>query len=96
MTKIIWCGGELALLGFTCVSACVKGENSKCANVGRLKLFFKLCGGSRIAIGIKTLHWFECRQTSQVCVELQLKCQPRFCRPKVYLEVKSLVVLLSV
>jgi len=26
MTKIISCGGELALLGFACVSACVNGQ----------------------------------------------------------------------
>ena len=59
MTKITLCGGKMALLGFACVSACVKGANPKCANVGWLKLFFKMCGGENF----KTLRWFECRQT---------------------------------
>jgi hypothetical protein len=73
------------------VSLC-EGANPKCANVGRLKLFFKMCGGKIF----KTLCWLECRQTGQVVVELQRNCQPSFCRPKVSLEVKSLVVLVSV
>jgi len=35
--------GKLALLGLAFVSACA--ANPKCANVGWLKLFFKMCGG---------------------------------------------------
>ena len=35
----------MALLGFAFVSPCVEGANPKCANVVRLKLFFKMCGG---------------------------------------------------
>ena len=45
MTKITLCGGKMALLGVACVSACVKGANPKCANVGRLKLFLKCAVG---------------------------------------------------
>ena len=41
------------------------------------------------------MGWLECRQTNQVSVELQRNCQPSFCRLKVNLEVKSLVVLVS-
>jgi len=53
MTKIIWCGGKLALLGFClCVGLC-EWANPKCANVGWLKLFFKMCGGKIF----KTLRW---------------------------------------
>ncbi len=73
-----------------CVGFC-EGANPKCANVGRLKLFFKMCGGKIF----KTLCWIECRKTGQVGVELQRNCQASFWRPKVSLEVKSLVVLVS-
>ena len=74
-----------------CIGLC-EGANPKCANVGRLKLFFKMCGGKIF----KTLRWFECRQTGQVGVELQRNSQQSIGRPKVCLEVKSLVVLVSV
>lgn len=73
-----------------CVGVC-EGAKPKCANVGKLKLFFKMCGGKIF----KTLRWFECRQTSLAGVDLQRKSQPSFCRPKVSLEVKSLVVFVS-
>ena len=49
-----------------CVGLCERAS-PKCANTGRLKLFFKMCGGKIF----KTLRWLECRQTSQVSVELQ-------------------------
>ncbi len=49
-----------------CVGLC-EGANPKCANVGWLKLFFQMCGRKIF----KTLRWFECRQTGQVCVKLQ-------------------------
>lgn len=58
---------------------------------GEAKIIFKMCGGKIF----KTLHWLECRQTGQVGVELQRNCQPSFCRQKVSLEVKRLVVLVS-
>ena len=91
MTKITLCGRKMALLGFACVSACVKGANPRCANVGRLKLFFKMCGGkifkTCVGLSVGKLDW--------VCVELLRNSQQSIGRPKVCLEVKSLVVLLS-
>ena len=53
MTKIIWCGGKLALLGFACVSACVKGQTPNVPMWAGIKLFFKMCGGKIF----KTLRW---------------------------------------
>ena len=59
MTKITLCGRKLALFGFDYVSAFGEGANPKCAKVGWLKLFFKMCGGKIF----KTLRWLECRQS---------------------------------
>jgi hypothetical protein len=44
--------------GLLWVGSC-GGANAKCANVGRLKLFFKMCGGKIF----KTLRWLVCRQS---------------------------------
>ena len=44
---------------------------------------------------LKQMRWLKCQQTSLVGVELQRNGQPSFCRPKVNLEVKSLVILVS-
>ena len=49
-----------------------------------IKLFLK-CEVGKI---LKQMRWLMCRQTGQVCVELQRNCQPSFCHPKVSLEVK--------
>jgi len=73
-----------------CVGLC-EGANPKCAKVGRLKLFFKMCGGKIF----KTLRWIECRKTGLGLCQVTANCQPSYCRPKVSLEVKSLVVLVS-
>jgi len=59
VTKIIlvrWVIGSFGVC--LCIGLC-EGANPKCANVGRLKLFFKMCGGKIF----KTLRWIECRQT---------------------------------
>jgi len=74
-----------------CVGLC-EGANPKCANVGWLKLFFKMCGGEIFktnALALVSAKWSG-------GVELQRNCQPSFCRPRIYLAVKSLVVLVSV
>ena len=48
-----------------------------------------MCGGKNF----KTLRWIECRQTG--LGQVTANCQPSFCRLKVGLEVRSLVVLVS-
>ena len=50
-----------------------------------------MCGGKIF----KTLRWFECRQTGLGLCHVTANCQPSFGRPKISLEVKNLVVLLS-
>ena len=71
--EIIWCGGWLALLGFVRVSAWVKGVNLKCANVGRLKLFFKMCVGKifkPFALVWMSINWSSrCRVTVKLSTE---------------------------
>ena len=80
MPKINLCVGKLALLGFAYVSACVKGQTPKCANVMRLILFFKMCVGKIL----KTFCSIGCRQTALLDVALQGNCLLSFCRPRIY------------
>jgi hypothetical protein len=66
INTLLWVGK----IGSFGVSSCVGwcgGANPKCANVGWLKLFFKMCGEKIF----KTLRWLECWQTGLVCVKLQ-------------------------
>jgi hypothetical protein len=78
MTKIIlvrWVIGSFGVC--LCVGLC-EGANPKCANVGRLKLFFKMCGGKIF----KTLRWLECRQTGQVVCRVTAKLSTEFLSPE--------------
>jgi hypothetical protein len=74
-----------------CVGLC-EVANPKCANVGRLKLFFKMCGGEIFktnALALVSAKWSgRCRVTAKLSTE--------FLSSENYLVVKSLVVLLSV
>jgi hypothetical protein len=57
-----------------------EGANPKCANVGRLKLLFKMCVGKIF----KTLCWIEYRKTGLGLCRVTANCQPSYCRQKVW------------
>jgi len=83
----------LALLGFACGMGLRVGAKPKCANAGRQRILFFLCGGGVL---IFFLRVGLCVAKVRFSVKEQRICQPKKSRPKDLFESVCLVVFESV